>query len=182
MKIEREIQRLDLSWEMLLRDYSHTEGEIALTYLKLLALERSDFLRHFDHYERFGEFSHPEIQGIKNLLERCQERLTDYQQKLEMINKDQKIERKNQNKNKGGKYNTQENNNYDETWACMLLGVKVSDSDEEIKRAYLAKIKRNHPDKISGKDLDEEFIALAEQRTQEINRAWLVIRNSRNIK
>lgn len=51
-----------------------------------------------------------------------------------------------------------------------ILGVKKGASHDEITQAYLAAIKKNHPDKMAG--MAPEFIRLAEERTQKINAAY----------
>ena len=51
-----------------------------------------------------------------------------------------------------------------------ILGVKKGASHDEITQAYLAAIKKNHPDKMAG--MASEFIRLAEERTQKINAAY----------
>ncbi len=57
-------------------------------------------------------------------------------------------------------------NNYYE-----ILGVEANASSEEIKKAYLIKIKEYHPDVFDG---DKFF---AEQKTAEINEAYNVLKN-----
>jgi DnaJ-domain-containing protein 1 len=51
-----------------------------------------------------------------------------------------------------------------------ILGVRKGASHDEITQAYLAAIKKNHPDKMAG--MAPEFIRLAEERTQKINAAY----------
>lgn len=51
-----------------------------------------------------------------------------------------------------------------------ILGVRKGASQDEITQAYLAAIKKNHPDKMAG--MAPEFIRLAEERTQKINAAY----------
>ena len=51
-----------------------------------------------------------------------------------------------------------------------ILGVKKGASHDEITQAYLAAIKKNHPDKMAG--MAPEFIRLSEERTQKINAAY----------
>ncbi len=51
-----------------------------------------------------------------------------------------------------------------------VLGVKKGASHDEITQAYLAAIKKNHPDKVAG--MAPEFMRLAEERTQKINAAY----------
>lgn len=51
-----------------------------------------------------------------------------------------------------------------------ILGVRKGASHDEITQAYLAAIKKNHPDKMAG--MAPEFVRLAEERTQKINAAY----------
>jgi hypothetical protein len=53
-----------------------------------------------------------------------------------------------------------------------VLGVDPSSDIAQIRRAYLAELRRNHPDLRPGD-------AAAEQRTRELNRAWAHVRSRR---
>lgn len=64
--------------------------------------------------------------------------------------------------------------------AYEILGLSSNASDEEIRAAYLKKIKEYHPDKVQ--NLGEEIRILAEKKTSEINQAYEYIKNIRNIK
>lgn len=52
---------------------------------------------------------------------------------------------------------------------CDILGVDRHASREEIRQAYRSKIRRFHPDRLSG--LDDTIIAFGNQQAQMINRA-----------
>lgn len=52
-----------------------------------------------------------------------------------------------------------------------LLGVDRNCSIEDIKQAYRSQMRRFHPDKLGGLELDQAFIKFATERTQLINRA-----------
>lgn len=58
-----------------------------------------------------------------------------------------------------------------------VLGLEQGATLEEIKNAYRKLSMKFHPDKLSGKDLDEEFIKYAETRFREINEAYEVLRS-----
>lgn len=58
----------------------------------------------------------------------------------------------------------------------VVLGVSKDASDEEIKDAYRALVKKYHPDKFADSDLAE----LANEKMKEINAAYDEIQNMRN--
>ncbi len=63
--------------------------------------------------------------------------------------------------------------------AYDLLGVKASDSDTEIKKAYRRLMSQHHPDKLVSKGLPEEMIKLATEKTQQIKKAYEQIKRER---
>ena len=65
--------------------------------------------------------------------------------------------------------------------AYATLGVSPDASDAAVKKAYLKKIAAFHPDKIQGKDLDPEWLELANQKSLEINAAYETIKVARRI-
>ncbi len=60
-----------------------------------------------------------------------------------------------------------------------VLGCSSSSSDEEIKKCYREQLARYHPDKFIGQKLDEDFVALASRKFQEIQEAYGRIRSAR---
>ena len=60
--------------------------------------------------------------------------------------------------------------------AYATLGVSPDASDAEVKKAYKRKMAVFHPDKIEGKDLDPEWVELANQKSAEINQAYETIK------
>jgi hypothetical protein len=60
-----------------------------------------------------------------------------------------------------------------------VLGVSPHATDEEVKRAYRAKVRRLHPDTLQGKDLPEEVIATVNDQMARVNAAWSAIKNER---
>jgi len=64
--------------------------------------------------------------------------------------------------------------------AYAILGVKPSDSDAEIKKAYRRLMSQHHPDKLVAKGLPEEMIKVATEKTQEIHKAYDLIKLNRN--
>lgn len=63
--------------------------------------------------------------------------------------------------------------------AYATLGVLSDASDAEVKKAWKKKLATFHPDKIEGKDLDPEWVELANQKSAEINQAYETIQAAR---
>lgn len=63
--------------------------------------------------------------------------------------------------------------------AYATLGVSPDASDAEVKKAWKKKLAAFHPDKIQGKDLDPEWMELANQKSAEINQAYEAIKAAR---
>ena len=63
--------------------------------------------------------------------------------------------------------------------AYALLGVKESDSLDSIKKAYRRLMNQHHPDKLVSKGLPEEMIKLATEKTQQIQKAYDLIKKNR---
>ncbi len=66
--------------------------------------------------------------------------------------------------------------------AYTALGVTPESGDAEIKRAYRRLISQNHPDKLAARGLPESMRGVAEERSREINAAYDLIKEARNIK
>ena len=64
-----------------------------------------------------------------------------------------------------------ENNSFE------ILGVKISDSLEEIHKKWKEVVKNNHPDKLIGQGMPIEFIESANQKLVIINSAYEKIKN-----
>ena len=67
------------------------------------------------------------------------------------------------------------------TDAYEILGVPKTATDAEVKRAYRRLMSQNHPDKLASRGLPESMRELAEERTREINTAYDLIKDSRNL-
>ncbi|ETX10445.1 molecular chaperone DnaJ [Marinomonas ushuaiensis DSM 15871] len=63
--------------------------------------------------------------------------------------------------------------------AYEVLGVTADMNDADIKKAYRRLMSKNHPDKLSAKGLPKEMIELAKEKTQEIQSAYELVKNSR---
>lgn len=60
-----------------------------------------------------------------------------------------------------------------------LLGCAPTASDSEVKKAYHAKCKEFHPDKVQALNLDASFVEFAKARMQAINQAYETIQAAR---
>lgn len=56
--------------------------------------------------------------------------------------------------------------------AYGILGVSPTTNKQDVKRAYQRLMSRNHPDKLIAKGLSEEMIKIANEKTQQIRRAY----------
>ncbi|WP_306671571.1 co-chaperone DjlA, partial [Endozoicomonas sp. ONNA2] len=63
--------------------------------------------------------------------------------------------------------------------AYDVLGVSDSASDAEVKKAYRKLMSEHHPDKLVAKGLPEEMMAVAKEKTQEIQGAYDQVRAAR---
>ena len=66
--------------------------------------------------------------------------------------------------------------------AYTALGVTPDTEPADIKRAYRKLISENHPDKLASRGLPDSMRAVAEERSREINAAYDLIKEARNIK
>ena len=63
--------------------------------------------------------------------------------------------------------------------AYLALGVNKSASDKEVKKAYRKLMSQYHPDKMIAKGVPEDMLAMATEKTQEIQAAFDVVEKSR---
>lgn len=76
-----------------------------------------------------------------------------------------------------GGYAGRRNMTLDDAYA--LLEISAQSSDHEVKKAYRRMMSRHHPDKLVAKGLPEEMMKLATEKTQEIQSAYELIKQSR---
>jgi DnaJ like chaperone protein len=62
--------------------------------------------------------------------------------------------------------------------AYALLNLESGAGQSEVKRAYRRLMSQHHPDKLVAKGLPEEMVRIANQKTQEIRKAYEVIREA----
>ncbi len=63
--------------------------------------------------------------------------------------------------------------------AYEALGASPQMSDAEIKKAYRRLMSENHPDKLAGQGVPEDMVKLATERSQEIQRAYDIVKKHR---
>ena len=63
-----------------------------------------------------------------------------------------------------------------------LLLISSESTNAEIKRAYRKLISENHPDKLASRGLPESMRPVAEERSRELNAAYDLLKDARNIK
>jgi len=63
--------------------------------------------------------------------------------------------------------------------AYKALGVTPENTDNEIKRAYRKLMSQYHPDKLTGQGLPDDMIAMATEKTKEIQLAYDLIQKHR---
>lgn len=66
--------------------------------------------------------------------------------------------------------------------AYKILGVKTSDDDKSIKKAYRKLMSEHHPDKLVSKGLPKQALELAKNKTQDIQSAYEMIKEKRGFR
>lgn len=64
----------------------------------------------------------------------------------------------------------------------QVLGIDRSASDDEVKKAYRRLISQHHPDKLVSQGLPEQMLRMAKEKTQEISKAYDVIKQARGMR
>lgn len=160
------------------------QEQAALLNLKLNYTERLEILRYlFQLAYADGEISANEMEIIRKTALYFQIRTTDYDYLRNSYSYQYHWQQQYQQFYSG--YQTGGNNGggasgFRDTEAdYALLGVKSSDSDETIKKAYRRLAIDNHPDKVA--HLGESARKEAEARFAKINEAYQRIKTARNI-
>ena len=65
--------------------------------------------------------------------------------------------------------------------ACEVLGVSEDSKIEDIKKAYRALVKKYHPDILRSKGVGDDGIKQANQKLQEINNAYDILKKEKKI-
>lgn len=65
--------------------------------------------------------------------------------------------------------------------AYRVLGVDQKASDAELKKAYRRLMSQHHPDKLVARGLPEEMMAIAKEKTQEIQQAYETVKSQRKL-
>jgi len=63
--------------------------------------------------------------------------------------------------------------------AYEALGMTPNDTDAAVKKAYRKLMSENHPDKLAGRGVPEDMVKLATERSQEIQKAYEIVKKSR---
>lgn len=66
--------------------------------------------------------------------------------------------------------------------ACNVLGVKTTDDATTIKRAYRKLMSEHHPDKLVAKGLPPQMMQMAQQKAQEIQKAYDMIKTAKGFR
>jgi DnaJ-domain-containing protein 1 len=61
----------------------------------------------------------------------------------------------------------------------VVLGCSRADSDEKVRAAYLAKVRKLHPDVLESKDIPDELRTLANAEMVRVNAAWESVKAQR---
>ena len=85
----------------------------------------------------------------------------------------------NQHQSRGQRYHQQNPAYSPLAHAYAILEISPNTSKQEVKRAYRRLISRNHPDKLIAQGLPEAMIKLANNKTQQITKAYEQIRASK---
>lgn len=96
---------------------------------------------------------------------------------IDELNKDKTSNEKSYDNIKDNNPQKNENNGFTLNDAYFILGLKPDATIDEIKSSYKQRMKEYHPDRVAS--LGVELKQLAEQKTQQINKAYEMIKKYR---
>ena len=101
---------------------------------------------------------------------------------IDELNNNKKINEEKEKYSKNKTRNSYDNasdkkNEMNIDYAFKILNISSNSSIDEVKTAYKQKIKEYHPDRVAS--LGKELQVLAEQKTQEINECYNLIRKTK---
>ncbi|MFK8068297.1 MAG: co-chaperone DjlA [Gammaproteobacteria bacterium] len=153
--------------------------ESVLKKLRNSCISQKNLLRMFMEIQIMAAMADGDLSQIeRRLLLQISERLSILRMEYQRIEDRVKIAMKLADKNDPGEITHSEKTIVD---AYIYLGIKKSDSDREVKKAYRKLLSQHHPDKLVSKGLPEEMLKLATQKTHEIRQAYEVICAARGI-
>ncbi|MBI5326005.1 MAG: DnaJ domain-containing protein [Ignavibacteriae bacterium] len=131
-------------------------------------------------FNRISRFVKSEIDDRKvtsdKLIDESDEELKRIIDELERENNGQKKDHYNSEYAKSND-NPETRNFISTDEAYLILGLTSKASNDEIKSGYKQKMKEYHPDRVAS--LGAELRQLAEKKTQEINKAYELLKKSR---
>lgn len=80
---------------------------------------------------------------------------------------------------RGGNQYSQQSSPNELANAYAALGIKESNTDAEIKKAYRRLMSEYHPDKLMGQGVPDDMIKVATERSQEVQAAYDLVKKSR---
>lgn len=128
-----------------------------------------------------GKQKHDEKVGReeKNQRKKGQDREEDNkkkeQKKQEERNRKEDHRRKEEKQKNGG--HTSFSNKDIVEWSYAILNLKRGASFDDVKKAYRTLAKEFHPDRISGLNLNDEYLKFATKKFQEIEEAYSILQN-----
>ncbi|OGU13576.1 MAG: hypothetical protein A2X61_02100 [Ignavibacteria bacterium GWB2_35_12] len=96
---------------------------------------------------------------------------------IDELNKDKTAKDKSSDSSKDNSTQKNEKKVFTLDDAYSILGLKSEATNDEIKSAYKQKVKEYHPDRVA--NLGEELKQLAEQKTQQINKSYEMLKKYR---
>ncbi len=160
----KKLENLLLHLEDLFSDVGFSRAEMSSLHREFQDT-KATILKTFNSLDKYKLFKNESYQDLSTFLE-------DNIHKLDLLKSKISPPKQPRSNQLSGDLNS----------AYRFLGLSADASDEMLKDRYHEKISKNHPDKVEGIGLDREFSELAKERSQEINKAWKMIKKHRGIK